>query len=146
MNNDINYIREKVQSISYDVGKMTDALTALGMVKILAFQGSVNDLATQLDRVRTFNDNSHYLQQDLQQFNQLLIPISALASEKIKNDQIDARVKEAEFKLKLAQVKATDQVAWKNYENMTETPWYEKACYFTGGLGLGLLFGFHAKL
>lgn len=123
LQNDVSYIREKTQTLSYELQKVNDALNALGMVKILAVQGSINDLSVQLSKVRTFNDDTRQLHYDMRKLHQLLEPISALANEKIKNDQIDAKVKEAEFKLKLAQVKATDQLAWKHYEESGKDDW-----------------------
>lgn len=132
-------LKEKIISLSNEVHRTNEALNSLGLVKMIAFQSSVNDLGVQLEKVRTFNEYAHYLQSDIKNLNKLLEPINALASEKIKNEQVIAKTMEQEFKLKLAQVKANEPMAYKHYESLQED--WSAVPYLVGGFMAGIFIG-----
>lgn len=106
LDHDIKNIKKNIGKIMENVDKANNALTGLNVFNIIALQSGVNDLGVQINKLKTHNQNMEKLNGLISEFNKLLKPISDLASNKIAASEIEARIKEKEFNLKMAEIRA----------------------------------------
>lgn len=103
---DIKNIKKNIGKIIENVDKTNTALTGLNVFNIIALQSGVNDLGKQINRLNSHNQNMDRLNNLLSEFNKLLKPISDLANDKIKASEIEAKIKEKEFTLKMSEIRS----------------------------------------
>ncbi len=113
----VTNIEKNVIEIKKQLSTLNNGLTGLNLLNVLALQKSVNDLGHQLSLMTSFNKNIGSFNQMVKDLNKLLDPLSKLASEKLVYSQKEAVIKEKQFMLDLAAIRAKDNgiSQWRAY-------------------------------
>lgn len=115
--NGVNGIEKNVIEIKKQLSTLNNGLTGLNLLNVLTLQKSVNDLGHQLSMMTSFNKNIGSFNNLVNDLNKLLDPLSKLAKEKLVYSQKEAVIKEKQFMLDLAAVRAKDYgiSQWRAY-------------------------------
>ncbi len=115
---DIKNIKKNIGKIIENIDKTNTALTGLNVFNIIALQTGVNDLGVQIAKFKVHNQNMDRLNGLITEFNTLLRPISNLAHDRIKASEIEARIKEKEFTLKMSEIRSKREniPVWDAYQ------------------------------
>lgn len=110
-------IEDNIVMIKKQLASISDGLTGLNLLNVLTLQNSVNNLGTQLNKMSSFNQNVDNFNKIIHEFNKLLKPISELASEKLVFSKKEAILKEKQFLLDLAAIRAKEYgiSQWRAY-------------------------------
>jgi hypothetical protein len=113
----IDEIKRQLNLLIFNTDKINDGLSGLNILNILALQKGVNDLGNQLEKMSQFNSNVDKFNKLFKEFNHLLVPLNELANEKNSFSKKEAEIKEKEFLVSLAKMKAKDTgiSEWKAY-------------------------------
>lgn len=115
--NQVLNIEKNVIEIKKQLSTLNNGLTGLNLLNVIALQKSVNDLGHQLSLMTSFNKNMGSFNVLVNDLNKLLDPLSKLAKEKLVYSQKEAVIKEKQFMLDLAAVRAKEYgiSQWRAY-------------------------------
>ena len=105
-NIEIKNIKKTLEKIVNSVDKSNNVLSGFD---IMIIKTSIYDLTYQINNLKTYTKNIETLNNLVAEYNILLKPISNLANNKIKASEIEATIKEKEFNLKIAEIKAKEK-------------------------------------
>lgn len=136
---EIDSIKNKINGLSDQLDKTNSALTGLNILNILALQKSVNDIGDQLDRLKNFNYKMDSLDSSVSKFNEIMEPMSKLASEKLAYSEIEAKTKHKEVMMTLAKIRSRDEriSEWSAYRKL-ESEQNNNTFELVGSFALGL--------
>lgn len=139
-------IKKSLNRLNSMMDSIKSGLDGLNVLKIVAFQNSVDGLGSQLSKMERFNQQTdklgstiQTLQSRIENMNALLNPISILAYEKNSANKLEAETRQKEFNFKLAQKMAVHKgiSEWAAYEQITNTENSANYYMFIGGMIIG---------
>jgi hypothetical protein len=109
INANINEIKNIIYKLSNSLDYTNSALTGLNIFNIVSLQNSVNNLGSQITKLHGFNQNMDKLNNVVGDFNKMISPISILAHNKNVASEIESKIREKEFALIMAELRAKSE-------------------------------------